>query len=61
MFTPERMHQINVVVFESEVDAVAKEIVRLGMLHLVELGDQEDWAESLEGFQAGKVREEIES
>ncbi len=60
MFTPERMHQINVVVFETEVDAVAKAIVRLGMLHLVELGDQEDWAESLEGFQAGKVRESID-
>lgn len=60
MFTPERMHQINVVVFETEVDAVAKAIVRLGMLHLVQLGDQEDWAENLEGFQAGKVREEID-
>lgn len=60
MFTPERMHQVNVVVFETEVDAVAKAIVRLGMLHLVQLGDQEDWAENLEGFQAGKVREEID-
>jgi V/A-type H+-transporting ATPase subunit I len=60
MFTPERMHQINVVVFETEIDAVAKAIVRLGMLHLVQLGDQEDWAESLEGFEAGKVREEID-
>ncbi|HUV36686.1 MAG TPA: V-type ATPase 116kDa subunit family protein [Patescibacteria group bacterium] len=60
MFTPERMHQVNVVVFETEVDSVAKAIVRLGMLHLVQLGDQEEWAENLEGFQARKVSEEID-
>lgn len=60
MFTPERMHQINVLVFESEVDAVAREIVRLGILHLVRLDDQEPWAENLRGFEAGEIRGKIE-
>lgn len=56
MFTPERMHQINVLVFESEVDEVAKAIVRLGILHLVKLDDQEPWAENLRGYEAGEIR-----
>ena len=60
MLTPERMHQINVVVFETEVDAVAKAIVRLGMLHLVQLDDQEQWAESLKTYDAGQVRTKID-
>jgi V/A-type H+-transporting ATPase subunit I len=60
MLTPERMHQINVVVFETEVDAVAKAIVRLGMLHLVQLDDQEPWAESLKTYDAGQVRTRID-
>lgn len=54
------MHQVNVVVFETEVDAVAKAIVRLGMLHLVQLDDQEPWAESLKTYDAGKVRTKID-
>ncbi len=60
MFTPERMHQINVLVFESEVDEVAKAIVRLGILHLVKLDDQEPWAENLRGFEAGEIRTKME-
>ena len=60
MLTPERMHQINVLVFETEVDEVAKEIVRLGMLHLVQLDDQEPWAESLKNYDAGKIRSRID-
>lgn len=60
MFTPERMHQINVLIFESELDAVAQEIVRLGILHLVRLDDQEPWAENLKSFEAGEVRSKIE-
>jgi len=60
MFTPERMHQINVLIFESELDEVAREIVRLGILHLVQLDDQEPWAENLKGFEAGAVRTKIE-
>jgi len=59
MLTPERMHQINVLVFETEVDAVAKAIVRLGMLHLVRLDDQEPWAENLKTYDAGQVRTRI--
>ena len=60
MFTPERMHQINVLIFESELDAVAREIVRLGILHLVRLDDQAPWAENLKSFEAGEVRSKIE-
>lgn len=60
MFTPERMHQINVLVFESEVDEVAKAIVRLGILHLAKLDDQEPWAENLLGYEAGEARSKIE-
>ena len=60
MFTPERMHQINVLIFESELDEVAREIVRLGILHLVRLDDQEPWAENLKSFEAGEVRSKIE-
>jgi V/A-type H+-transporting ATPase subunit I len=54
------MHQINVMVFESEVDDVAKAIVRLGILHLVQLDDSEPWVEQLGKFEAGKVSNQIE-
>ena len=60
MFTPERMHQINVMVFETEVDDVAKAIVRLGILHLVQLDDAQPWAEELGQFEAGKVSSRID-
>ena len=61
MFLPERMDQINVLVFESELDAVAGAIVRTGILHLVQLDDQEPWAENLRGFEAADVRGKIET
>jgi V/A-type H+-transporting ATPase subunit I len=61
MFTPEQMHQINVVVFETEVDAVAKAIVRLGILHLVQLDEKESWVESLKDYEPGKARGRIDS
>jgi V/A-type H+-transporting ATPase subunit I len=61
MFTPERMHQINVVVFETEVDSVAKAIVRLGILHLVQLDEREPWIESLKDFEAGPLQRSIET
>ena len=60
MFTPERMHQLNVMVFETEVDDVAKSIVRLGILHLVQLDDAEPWIEQLGQFEAGKVSSKID-
>jgi V/A-type H+-transporting ATPase subunit I len=60
MLTPERMHQINVVVFETEVDSVAKTIVKLGMLHLVQLDDQEPWAESLQSYEAAQIRSKVD-
>ena len=60
MLTPQRMHQINVVVFETEVDAVAKSIVQLGMLHLVRLDDSEPWVENLQDYEVGKVRTRID-
>jgi V/A-type H+-transporting ATPase subunit I len=60
MFTPERMHQINVMVFETEVDDVAKAIVRLGILHLVQLDDAQPWVEQLGRFEAGKVSSRID-
>ncbi len=60
MFTPERMHQINVMVFETEVDDVAKAIVRLGILHLVQLDDAQPWVEQLGQFEAGKVSSKID-
>jgi len=60
MFTPERMHQINVVVFETEVEAIAKAIVRLGMLHLVRLDDQGAWVENLQNYEAEAQRGKIE-
>lgn len=60
MFTPERMHQINVMVFETEVDDVAKAIVRLGILHLVQLDDGQPWVEQLGQFEAGKVSTKID-
>ncbi|HSG28145.1 MAG TPA: V-type ATPase 116kDa subunit family protein, partial [Candidatus Krumholzibacterium sp.] len=60
MFTPERMHQINVMVFETEVDEVAKAIVRLGILHLVQLDDRQPWVEQLGTFDAGRVSDKID-
>lgn len=61
MFTPERMHQINVVVFESEVDAVAREIVRLGILHLVRLDEEEgDWASELKDYETRRMQGRID-
>jgi V/A-type H+-transporting ATPase subunit I len=54
------MHQINVMVFETEVDDVAKAIVRLGILHLVQLDDAQPWVEQLGRFEAGKVSSRID-
>ena len=60
MFLPERMHQVNVLVFETELEAVASTIVRLGMLHLVQLDDQEPWAENLRSYETADVRSKID-
>ncbi len=60
MLTPERMHQINVLVFETEVDAVAEAIVRMGLLHMVQMDEQEAWAGELKGYEAGKLRAGID-
>jgi V/A-type H+-transporting ATPase subunit I len=60
MFLPERMDQINVLVFESELDEVAAAIVRLGILHLVRLDDEEPWAENLRSFEAADLHGRIE-
>ncbi|MBN1884169.1 MAG: hypothetical protein JW876_01435 [Candidatus Krumholzibacteriota bacterium] len=54
------MHQINVVVFETEVDAVAKEIVRLGILHLVQLDEHEDWVGQLKDYETRKMQGRID-
>jgi V/A-type H+-transporting ATPase subunit I len=61
MFLPERMDQINVLIFESELDDVASAIVRLGILHLVKLDDQEPWAENLRSFESADVRAKMDS
>ncbi|HVO76616.1 MAG TPA: V-type ATPase 116kDa subunit family protein, partial [Candidatus Bathyarchaeia archaeon] len=59
MFLPERMRQINVVVFKTEIDEVAKTIVRLGMVHLIRLDDEEPWARDLQTFEAARARAKI--
>jgi V/A-type H+-transporting ATPase subunit I len=61
MFLPERMDEINVLVFESELDEVASAIVRLGILHLVKLDDQEPWAENLRSFESADIRAKMDS
>ncbi len=60
MFTPEKMHQINVMVFETEVDEVAKAIVRLGIIHLVQLDDKQPWVEQLGIYDAGKMTDKLD-
>ncbi len=60
MFTPEKMHQINVVVFETEVDAVARTVLRLGLLHLVQLDDSGEWAGELDQVRMDKLGSRIE-
>ena len=60
MFLPEKMDQINVLVFESELDDVAEAIVRLGIVHIVKLDDQEPWAENLRSFDAADARGKID-
>jgi len=60
MFLPERMQQLNVLVFESELDDVVRTLVRLGILHLIRLDDQEPWAENLRSYEAGEVRSKID-
>ena len=56
MFTPERMHQINVLVFESEVENVARAIVKLGVLHLVRLEEEEPWIDSLKDYDTSSAQ-----
>jgi V/A-type H+-transporting ATPase subunit I len=60
MFLPERMQQINVLVLESELDDVVRAIVRLGILHLIRLDDQEPWAENLRSYEAGGAGAKID-
>jgi len=59
MFTPERMHQINVLVFESEVENVARAIVKLGVLHLVRLEEDEPWVDTLKDYDTSSVQGKI--
>jgi len=56
MFTPEKMHQINVLVFESEVENVARAIVKLGVLHLVRLEEEEPWIDSLKDYDTSSAQ-----
>jgi V/A-type H+-transporting ATPase subunit I len=60
MFLPERMRQINVLVFDSELDDVARAIVRLGILHLSRLDEQESWVRDLRGLEAAQARGRID-
>jgi V/A-type H+/Na+-transporting ATPase subunit I len=61
MFLPERMEQLNVLVFESELEGVTNVLVRLGVLHLSRLDDQGPWARDLQGPHVAETRAKIDS
>ncbi len=48
------MHQMNVVVFESELDEVARTIARLRVLHLIKLDEEMPWTRKLQGVDADR-------
>jgi len=60
MFTPHRMHQINVIVFESDLEEVARTITRLGVLHLIKLDEEKPWSRKLEGIDSADMEARIE-
>ncbi|MBD3180598.1 MAG: hypothetical protein GF417_14030 [Candidatus Latescibacteria bacterium] len=60
MFTPHRMHQMNVIVFESDLEEVAKAITRLGVLHLIKLDEEKPWTRKLEGIDSAEMQARIE-
>jgi len=60
MFTPSRMHQMNVIVFETDLEDVAKAITRLGVLHLIKLDEEKPWTRKLEGFDSVGMETRIE-
>lgn len=60
MFTPQKMHQMNVVVFESELEEVAKAITKLRMLHLIRLDEEMPWTRNLQGVDAEKAGARIQ-
>lgn len=41
------MEQINAVVFDADIDAVTEEIIKLGVLHLVDIASIASWSEGL--------------
>ncbi|MDZ7859137.1 MAG: V-type ATPase 116kDa subunit family protein [Candidatus Krumholzibacteriota bacterium] len=53
------MHQINVVIFESRLDEVARAITRLGILHLVRLDEEMPWTREIKDYDAPDKRGEI--
>ena len=60
MFTPQEMHQINVVVFESKLDEVTKAVTQLGILHLVRLDEEVPWTRKMKDSNAEEIGREIE-
>ncbi|HMA77408.1 MAG TPA: V-type ATPase 116kDa subunit family protein [Candidatus Krumholzibacteriaceae bacterium] len=59
MFKPKNMHQMNVVIFESKLDEVARAITRLGILHLVKLDEEMPWTRKIKDCDAVDKRREI--
>ncbi len=51
MLTPEKMEQLNLVVLDTDIDAVTKEIVRSGVVHLINSSEVQPWAAEMSAVQ----------
>jgi len=56
MLRPVRMEQLNLAVFDTDIDAVTEEIIRLGIMHLVDITEMPPWTGKLDGVSVDEAK-----
>ena len=54
MFAPAEMSEVDIFVFEDDVDDVAQTVARLGVMHLLDVNSLGKWAEGVGSAWAGQ-------
>ena len=55
MFAPAKMSEVDIFVFEDDVDDVAQTVARLGVMHLLDVNSLGKWAEGVGSAWAGQI------
>ncbi len=55
VFVPVEMSEVDIFVFENDVEAVAQEVASLGVMHLLDVASLGKWAEGVSTEWTGRV------